>query len=96
MSDPTLHALLKDYEQKKYKADLNFEKEKTAFYNSEPELLHLTEKLGQIAIEISKAILNGNIELEQKLRCDYNTMKQEKEKLLQTIDIPKRSFITNI
>lgn len=45
MGNSTLNILLKDYEQKKYIADLKFEKEKKAFYDSNPKLAELNEKL---------------------------------------------------
>jgi len=83
MSKSTLNVLLKDYEQKKYIADLNFERDKAAFYASHPELSDLNYKLGKLALDISKAVLNGNTELEKELK--------NKEKFLSTTDIPKRS-----
>lgn len=92
MNDSTLNTLLKDYERKKALADLNFEKQKSEFYNSHPELSELKHKLGKLALDISKAVLNGNTELEQKLKDEFNALTLKKDNLLKTIDIPKRSF----
>ncbi len=92
MGNSTLNNLLKEYEQKKYIADLNFEKDKSAFYNSHPELLEIKNKLGMLAIDISKAVLNNNLELEGKLKSDFKKLEQEKSSLLNSIKIPKRSF----
>lgn len=92
LANPTLNSLLKDYEQKKYKADLNFEKDKLKFYNSNPELSSINTKLGKLAIDISKAILNNETSLADELKTDFNKLKLEKEKLLKTIEIPKRRY----
>lgn len=86
----TLNLLLKDYEHKKYIADLNFEKEKTEFYNSNPELSKLNRELGKLALDISKAILNKDMGLANTLKSDFNKLKLKKEDLLKSIDVPKR------
>ena len=90
LNNSTLSILLKDYEQKRYKADLNYEKQKSDFYNSNPELAKLNLKLGNIALDISKAVLNNDLALEKKLREDFDKLKTEKNKLLDTLEIPKR------
>lgn len=91
MSKSTLNVLLKDYEQKKYIADLNFERDKAAFYASHPELSDLNYKLGKLALDISKAVLSKDTELANKLKSEFNELKTKKEKFLSTTDIPKRS-----
>lgn len=92
LANPTLNSLLKDYEQKKYKADLNFEKDKLKFYNSSPELSSINTKLGKLALDISKAILNNETSLADELKTDFNKLKLEKENLLKTLEIPKRRY----
>lgn len=96
MSNPTLNILLKDYEKKRYLADLTFEKQKQDFYNSNPKLLELNNELGKLALCISKAVLTNNIELEHKLRTDFENLKKEKDTILSLVDIPKRSYLPNI
>ncbi|MCI8519808.1 MAG: hypothetical protein HFJ51_07335 [Clostridia bacterium] len=96
MNNSTLNTLLKDYERKKAIADLNFEKQKSQFYNSHPELSDLKHKLGRLALDISKAVLSGDVELEQKLKTEFNDLNLKKDNLLKTIDVPRRSFITFI
>lgn len=96
MNNSTLNLLLRDYEQKKYKADLTFEKERNAFYNSHPELAEIKIKLGRLALDISKAVLNGNTELEKELKNKFNKLTNEKNKLLSNLDIPKRSLCSYI
>lgn len=96
LSNPTLSALLKEYEQKKYTIELNFEKAKSNFYKSHPELEEVENNLGKLAIAISKAVLSGNIELENSLRTKFDETKKQKSNLLKSIKIPRRynfSFI---
>lgn len=90
LSNSTLNILLKDYEKKKYNADLKFEKDKAEFYSSNPKLSELNSKLGRLAIDISKAVLNNDTVLSDKLKQNFNKLKLEKENLLKTIEIPKR------
>lgn len=96
MNNSTLTLLLRDYEQKKYKADLNFEKEKNNFYNSHPELTEIKTKLGKLALDISHAVLNGNTELEKKLKSEFDELTAKKNKLLSSLDIPKRGNCANL
>lgn len=91
LNNPTLSVLLKDYEQKRYKADLNHEKQKSDFYESNPKLAELNLKLGNIALDISKAVLNNNKDLEKKLREDFDKLKKQKNELMKTLEIPERS-----
>lgn len=88
LSNSNLNILLKDYEKKKYQAELDFEKAKEAFNNSHPELENLNSKLGKLALDISRAALNKNITLENKLKDDFNKLKSEKNKLLDSLQIP--------
>lgn len=88
MSNSTLNTLLKEYETKKYIADLNFEKEKNSFYNSHPELAKINSELGALALDISKAVLNNDIDLSNKLREKFNSLKIKKENLMKSIKIP--------
>ena len=88
MSNFTLNILLKEYEKKKFNAELNFEKAKTNFYNSHPDLANLNDKLNTIALDISKAVLNNDLDLVAKLKKEFGNLKLEKEKFLKTINIP--------
>ncbi len=92
MSDPTLNTLLKEYEKKKLNADINFEKSRDAFYNSDTELSELNSKLNHTALEISKAILNDNLTLADKLKSDFNKLKTKKSNLLKSKKIPKEAL----
>lgn len=96
LNNSTLNVLLKDYEQKRYKADLNYEKQKSAFYDANPELANLNLKLGNLALDISKAVLNNDIDLEKKLRIDFDKLKSQKNTLLKTLEIPDRCLSSHI
>ena len=92
MSDSTLNILLKEYEKKKTVADMNFEKAKEDFYASNPEIAELNEKLNSTALAISKESLNNEQELVDKLKKDFNELKNKKEKLLKSKKIPKSAI----
>ncbi len=88
MNNSTLNTLLKEYEKKKFNADLKFEKAKNEFLESHPDLLEITNKLNSLALDISKAILNNDTEHAKSLKKEFETLKSKKEKLLQNIDVP--------
>lgn len=88
MNNTTLNILLKEYEKKKLKADLTFETARNNFYNSNPNLLKLNNKLNSIALDISKAILRNDLDLSSKLKLEFENLKLEKENLLKKLQIP--------
>lgn len=96
LNNSTLNVLLKDYEQKRYKADLNYEKQKANFYDSNPKLAELNLKLGNLALDISKAVLNQDTTLENRLRDKFSKLKIEKNELLKSLKIPDRCNSSNI
>lgn len=91
MNNSTLNTLLKEYEKKKFNADLEFEKAKDSFYEKHPDLLSINNKLSMLALDISKSVLNGDNEKVKLLRQDFENLKLEKEKLLNTITIPENA-----
>ena len=88
MSNQTLNILLKEYERKKFNADLAFEKARTNFYNIHPNLAKLNDELNKTALDISKAILANDINKVKNLKKYFNDLKFKKERLLETIHIP--------
>ena len=96
LSNPALNNLLREYEQKKYRAELAFEKEKQEFYSTHPELEALNVKLGKIALDISKAILQQNNNLADKLKTEYQILEKEKQEMLDSLNIPIRRSKTYI
>ncbi|MCI8397552.1 MAG: ATP-binding protein [Clostridia bacterium] len=89
MSNSTLNNLLKDYEKKKYTAELNYEKDKSAFYTSHPELSEINDKLGKLALDISKAVLKMDSELADNLKKEFYKLKKKKEDILKSSDVPQ-------
>lgn len=51
---------------------------------------------GKLAIDISKAVLNNNLELENKLKIDFDDLKKQKDILINESKIPNRSTKTYI
>lgn len=60
MADEILNSLLKEYEQKKLKAELNAEKRKEELYTKIPRLQEIEDELNHIAISTAKNILKSN------------------------------------
>ncbi len=96
LGNSTLNNLLKDYDKKRYMADLAFEKRKKDFFNEHPELEKVTNELEKLALDISKAILNNDIKLADKLKSDFSKLKKKKEDILNSLDIPERYIISFI
>ena len=88
MSNSTLNILLKEYEKKKLKADVDFENAKDSFLASHPDLIELNDKLNSVALDISKAVLNGDVENVNILKEEFQNLKTKKDNLLENIDIP--------
>ena len=66
MSSEVLNSLLKEYEQKKLKAELDLEKKKEDLYLKYPRLKEIEDDLNHFAINTAKNILqNGNYSLEE-------------------------------
>ena len=61
-----LNSLLKEYEQKKLKAEIDAENRKTTLYNNVPRLQEIEDTLNSLAIETAKNILNNKIEFLKK------------------------------
>lgn len=84
MSNEVLNSLLKEYEQKKLKAEIDLDKRKDALYEKEPKLREIEDELNTCAISTAKSILtNGNTSyasLQQKIK----DLKEKKEKILKS------------
>ena len=63
MSNDVLNSLLKEYEQKKLRAEIDLDKRKADLYNRLPELQKIEDELNRLSIETAKNLLNnkGNI-----------------------------------
>ena len=74
MSNEVLNSLLKEYEQKKLKAELDAEKRKEDLYRKIPKLQQIEDELNNFAILTAKNILLHNV-------SSLEELKQKAEKL---------------
>ncbi len=95
MSHEVLNSLLKEYEQKKLKAELDLEKRKEALYQTIPQLREIEDELNQFAILTTKNILlhksSSLIEFQQKTEA----LKKQKVELLQKANLPNNYLTPN-
>lgn len=89
MSNEILTDLLKQYEQKKSKAEIDLINRKDKLYESIPRLKEIEDELNKYAISTAKNILNGNKSDLNLLNEKINKLKYEKEQILKSkgIDI---------
>lgn len=90
MANEILNTLLKEYEEKKIKAEIDSEERKADLYKKYPKLKEIEDKSNLFAINITKNILkNGNSSDSQKeLENKLTLLKQEKENILKKLNIP--------
>ena len=60
MSNEILNSLLKEYEQKKLKAELDLEKRKIELYKKIPQLQEIDDEINNLAFKTAKNLLNNN------------------------------------
>lgn len=82
MANELLSTLLKEYEQKKLKAEIDLEKRKEELYNKIPRLKEIEDKLNSSAISKAKDILLNGSKSTEDLKNTINLLKQEKEQIL--------------
>ncbi len=88
MSNEILDSLLKEYEQKKLKAELDAEKRKQVLYQKIPKLQQIEDELNAFAINTAKNILMKDASSLQNLEKKINDLKKQKEQLLQKSNLP--------
>ncbi len=88
MSNEVLHSLLKEYEQKKLKAELDLEKRKDELYQKIPKLQQIEDELNNFAILTSKNILLHNVSYLSDLQQKADKLKYEKACILQQASLP--------
>ena len=84
MSNEILINLLKEYEQKKTKAEIDLINRKDRLYESVPRLKEIEDELNKSAITTTKSILNGNKENLSLLNEKIKKLKYEKEQILKS------------
>lgn len=87
MSNDILNSLLKEYEQKKVKAELDLEKRKEQLYIQIPRLQQIEDELNNFAIATTKQILQNNNSSFLQLQEKIDILKKEKENILKSNNI---------
>ncbi len=88
MSNEVLNSLLKEYEQKKLKAELDLEKRKADLYQKIPRLQQIEDELNSFAILTARNILLHNTFSLEELNQKAEKLKQEKAIVLQNANLP--------
>lgn len=88
MSNEVLNSLLKEYEQKKLKAELDLEKRKETLYHNVPRLKQIEDNLNNYAISTAKNILNNNKFSLKNFQDEVSKLKLEKAEILNELNLP--------
>ena len=87
MDNDILNSLLREYEQKRIKAELDLEKRKENLYKSIPELQEIESEINSFSINNAKNILN-NIKTDN-YELEIEKLKSEKKRILKENNIPE-------
>ena len=82
MANEILSSILKEYEQKRLRAELDLERRKEKLYKAAPELANIEEELSRYAIKTAKEMLNNNKSAIKELNIYVEKLKKEKEEIL--------------
>lgn len=88
MSNQILNSLLKEYEQKKLKAELDLEKRKEELYQKIPELEKIENELNHFAIQTARNILSDSSSSLDDLKQKVDMLKYRKACILQEANLP--------
>ena len=88
MANEILYSLLKEYEQKKLKKELDLEKRKEALYKEIPRLQQIEDDLNNFAISTAKNILLHKVSSLDVLQQKIESLKYEKAPILQNSMLP--------
>lgn len=95
MSNEVLNSLLKEYEQKKLKAELDLEKRKEELYRKIPRLQQIENEINNFAILTAKNILLNNTSTLEKLNQKAEELKQERTLIFQEAKLPSNYLTPN-
>ena len=87
MSNDILNSLLKEYEQKKLKAELDLEKKKETLYQKLPELEKIENELNHYAIQTAKNILKDEPYSLEEMKQKIELLKYKKSCILQEANL---------
>ena len=82
MANEVLSSLLKEYEQKRVRAELDLENRKDKLYNAVPRLAQIEEELSKYAINTAKEMLKNSDTSIENLNKFVLELKKEKEEIL--------------
>ena len=88
MSNEVLNSLLKEYEQKKLKAELDLQARKENLYNHVPRLKQIEDDLNHFAIATAKNILKNSDSSTDELQKKVSILKKEKAEILSEMNLP--------
>ncbi len=88
MANEVLNSLLKEYEQKKLRAEIDLENRKETLYNKIPRLKQIEENLNKYAISTAKNILKKDSYSIEDLKKEVNKIKKEKLEILNEYNLP--------
>lgn len=88
MSNEVLNSLLKEYEQKKLKAELDLERRKETLYHNVPRLKQIEDNLNNYAISTAKNILSNNKFSLKNFQDEVSKLKLEKAEILNELNLP--------
>ena len=88
MSNEILNTLLKEYDKKRIKAELNLEERKKLLYSSIPRLEQIEYELNNYAINAAKNILKDNNNSLDNLHDKIDLLKKERDDILKNNNLP--------
>jgi DNA replication protein DnaC len=87
MSNEILNSLLKEYGQKKRRAELDLQQRKDNLYLRIPRLAEIENEINSLAISTAKNILNSNKDSLYNLHSNLELLRLERENILKTNNI---------
>lgn len=95
MANEVLNSLLKEYEQKKLKAELAFDKRKEKLYQKIPRLQQIENEINDLAIFTTKNILLHNLSSLDDFNKKVKGLKEERTLILQKTNLPSNYLTPN-
>lgn len=92
MNNIDLKKLLKEYEQKRLKAQKDCEEKINSLYKNNPSLSNIINKMNKTSIELSKAILFNDTKKISEMQNALSKLKKSKEELLKVLKIDASYF----
>ena len=92
----TLKEILSQYEQKKLKAEIDARKKKENLYEKYPKLQQIEDKIISLTLSTAKELIQNNDKtILASTNEEINKLREEKNKLLKSLNIPDNYFEPN-